>query len=186
MSVSTQTAQRLDRRRNFRVELTLGVRLNQRTGEVDAGGDLVEQYEELGRAAQRFRKTTSPSGRQFVDSLMGVLDRLTALAGDQASAGGWSPRVVVRANLSAGGIGFISTSPHAVGDAIAIEFVFPDELSQVPIRSNGRVTRCVPQGVSLFDLGIEFEEMTSVTQERLIRVLFEVQRRRLRSRRGSR
>ncbi len=186
MSPSSQPAKRLDRRRNFRVELTLGVRLRSRTDEADPAGDLVEQYEGLGRAAQRFRKTTTPAGRQFVDQLMGVLDSLTAMAGDQATAGGWSPRLVVEANLSAGGMGFVGTTSYPVGDALSIEFVFPDDISQVPFRTDGRVVRCRAQGVGLYDIALEFDAMSSVTQERLIRVLFEVQRRRLRGRRGSR
>jgi hypothetical protein len=172
-----------DRRRDFRVVLNLRLRLRSgHSAPVDGTGDLVSQYELLGRSAQRFRKEATPAGRQFVDRLMGVLDGLTALAAEQSAAGGWSPRVVVVANLSAGGIGFCGSSQYTLGTLMGLEFALPKEISAVPFRCEARVVRCDRATGGAWKIGLEFEDLTSVTQERLIRILFDVQRRRLRDR----
>ena len=173
-----------DRRRTFRVPTTIGLRLRPQLEVDDWSGDLVKEYEQLGRAAHRFRKETSSVGRQFVDSLLGVLDRLTAHAAEQSTAGGWAPRVVVDATLSGGGLGFLGTTHYELGSELSIEFVFSEQLSSVPFRCDARVVRCEACPEDRWDVGLEFTGLASITQERLVRVLFEIQRKQLRTRRG--
>jgi c-di-GMP-binding flagellar brake protein YcgR len=178
-----ERAKEVDRRRDFRVHLMLRVRVRTVSRAEDPTTDLVEQYEVLGQAAQRYRRDCSPPGRQFVDQLMGVIDKLTAMASESGSNHLWSPRVVVEVDISVGGMGFISTSNFEPGSTVTIEFALPDDVSQVPFRCDALVLRCCPESTGMYNVGFEFGTLNSATQERLMRSLFEIQRRRLRDRR---
>ncbi len=173
-----------ERRNHYRLDTTARLRLRE-APLVDSGGgggDSVDKFEELAAAAARFRKEASPAGRVFVDKLMATLDALVGEAsqGGQAS-GDWCPALVLQVNLSAGGVGFIWAQRVPEGTVVEVEFTIECDQTNVPFRLDARVARC-RQAREGWDLGVEFLEMAAPTQQRLVRLLFDLQRQQLRRR----
>ena len=102
--MSQNQAAQQQRRRHYRVDVHLSLRLKVADVRGDGRRDEIDHYEELSAAASRYRKELPPSGRQFVDRLMRTLDVLTAELAERRGTSGWCPRVVVAADLSAGGV----------------------------------------------------------------------------------
>ncbi len=182
--MSAARPQPAERRSHYRVETTVKVRLRP-AGEGDAPrtSDPVAAFEELAVVATRFRKEASATGRIFVDRLMATLDALVGESSQGPSAD-WCPALVVSASLSAGGVGFRWNREHALGTELDVEFTIESEQSSsVPFKLRCRVRRCHPTDGE-FDLGVEFLQVPTATQQRLVRLLFDLQRVQLRSRGG--
>ncbi len=183
--MSTATAEQ-QRRRHYRVDVTLEMRMRVADPRnASSKADPVERFTELSQAASRFRKELGGAGRTFVDALMRTLDDLTAeLAEKRAGPSGWCPKVVVEANLSAGGVGFAWDAYHAPGTALDVEFTVHEIDSSVPFRLTGTVARCEQRAgdASGFAMGVEFDQMGAASQQRLVRMLLDLQRMALRER----
>lgn len=170
------------KRRDYRVTTVVSVRMRRRDGAgVGSGGpDPVALFEDLSLAQARFRKELGPAGRTFVDKLMSAVDALTGMAVAGQDSVGWSEPVSATADLSAGGLGFISTSFYDVGTLLEVEFSLPDAGSTVPFRCRAEVVRTQPASDGGHDCGLSFVDLTSTTQRRLVRVVLELQRVQLR------
>ncbi|MCP4870113.1 MAG: PilZ domain-containing protein [Proteobacteria bacterium] len=173
-----------NQRRHYRVDVTLEMRMRAADPRHASGkSDAIDRFTELHSAASRFRKELSGAGRAFVDALMATVDDLTAeLAEKRAGPTGWCPKVVVEADLSAGGVGFAWDTYHALGTTLEVEFTVHEVDSSVPFRIPGVVRRCDQRGAGGFDLGVQFEEMPGPAQQRLVRMLLDLQRLQLRNR----
>lgn len=176
-----------ERRDHYRVDTQISVRM--RRVAVAAGSppseqlnDPVEAFEQLASAAARYRKELSGAGRQFVDRLMATMDAVVGELSKGNSSVGWTPKAVVEANVSAGGVGFHTDRHWSDAEVVEVEFSVMSEQSSVPFRAQGRVRRCAPLDEGGYNLGVEFDEMASTTRERLIRLVFDLQRVQLRSR----
>lgn len=180
--MSAAQPQSAERRSHYRVETTVKLRLRPAgEGEAPRTSDPVAAFEELASVATRFRKEASPTGRIFVDRLMATLDALVGEA-SQGPSSGWCPALVVCANLSAGGVGFRWNREHDLGTELDVEFTVESEhSSSVPFKLRSRVRRCFAVDGE-FDLGLEFREVPTATQQRLVRLLFDLQRVQLRTR----
>lgn len=174
------------RRRHFRVAVTISLRLRPAADGDAASRDSVSAYEELVSAASRYRKELEGPGRAFVDRLMAMLDALTGELAGRDREGGWSESRAVAANLSAGGLGFHWGEGQARGSVLDLEFAIADAESTVPFRLRGVVVRSEPAGGGGFEVGVEFSATPAPTQQRLVRLLLEMQRVDLRSRAGER
>ena len=181
-----ETAADDERRNHYRIDTQVSLRVRHAASSTPEGPrvgvDLVESFEELSSAASRYRKDLTGSGRQFLDRLMATMDALVGAQASGSTAGGWTPKSVVDANLSAGGLGVHSERAYALGESVEVEFSVLGEQSAVPFRALGRVRRCEPVVSGGYDFGVEFEEMAATTRERLIRLVFDLQRVQLRSR----
>jgi hypothetical protein len=170
------------KRRDYRVITTVLLRLRPLAvaSAPGAGPDPVALFEDLSLAQARFRKELGPAGRTFVDKLMAAVDALTGLAVAGQDSLGWSDPVSTTADLSAGGLGFVSTSSYDVGTSLDVEFSLPDAGSTVPFRCRAEVVRTKPSSDGGHDCGLSFVDLTSTTQRRLVRVVLELQRVQLR------
>jgi len=170
------------KRRDYRVSTVVSLRLRPLASTDGQGGgpDPVALFEDLSLAQARFRKELGPAGRTFVDKLMATVDALTGLAVAGQNAVGWSDPISTTADLSAGGLGFVSTSSYAVGSMLEIEFSLPDAGSTVPFRCRAEVVRIKASAAGGHDCGLAFVDLTSTTQRRLVRVVLELQRVQLR------
>ncbi len=178
-----QAAQQQQRRRHYRVDVNLNLRLKVADVRADGRRDEIDHYEELSAAANRYRKELPPTGRQFMDRLMRTLDVLTAELAERRGSAGWCPRVVVEADLSAGGVGFLWDSFHAPGTVLDVEFSIHDVASDVPFQLRCIVMRAQQRkDAEGFELGLEFDEMPQASQQRLVRALLDLQRVQLRER----
>ena len=185
MSSSRITAEEEQRRRHYRVAVTLGLRLRQ-AEERPERHDEVASFEELAVAAARFRKELTGPGRTFVDRLMRTLDALTSELAERRGSSGWCPRLVVGGNLSAGGLGFGWEKYQAPGTRLDLEFSISDVESNVPFHVRAIVVRCEADDADGFEVGVEFTDLPAATQQRLVRVLLDLQRVQLRTRTGRR
>ncbi len=175
-----------ERRNHYRLSTNAKLRLREASLTDEPAGSLandpVEAFEALSSAAARFRKEASPAGRVFVDKLMATLD---ALVGQASQTGGgaseWCPALVLEVNLSAGGVGFLWSQRIPEGTHLEVEFTIECDQTAVPFRLDSRVARCRPAAEG-FDLGLEFVEMAAPSQQRLVRLLFDLQRQHLRRR----
>ena len=171
------------RRRHYRIEVMLALRLRVAESRAEGKNDEVDSFEELSSAAARFRKELSSAGRTFVDRLMKAVDTLTGELAERRGAAGWCPRFVVEANLSAGGVGFAWDQYQAPDTFLDIEFSVSDGESSVPFRVRSLVARCEPRtDDDGFDLGVEFVDVPQATQQRLVRQILDLQRVQLRTR----
>lgn len=175
-----------ERRNHYRVDTSISVRLRRASEAANAGPsdrkDPVEAFEQLASAAARYRKELSGAGRQFVDRLVATLDAVVGELSEASTTTGWTPKVVVEANVSAGGLGFHTDRHWSVGEGVEVEFAVLGEQSSVPFRAQGTVRRCAPVDEGGYHVGIEFQDMAATTRERLIRLVFDLQRIQLRSR----
>jgi c-di-GMP-binding flagellar brake protein YcgR len=181
--MSQPALQRPQRRRHYRVEVTLEMRM--RTADPENRSredDLVDRFAQLHSAASRFRKELRGPGRTFIDALMRTLDDLSAeVVQKQLGPAGWGPKSVVGADLSAGGVGFEWDSFQAPGTHVEIEFTVHEANSRVPFRLTGTVARCErTESGSGFEIGLEFAEANGSMQQRLVRMLLDLQRVQLR------
>ena len=173
-----------ERRNHYRLDTNAKLRLRVAplTEREPSGNDPVAAFEALSSAATRFRKESSPAARVFVDRLMATLD---ALVGEVSEAGGgasdWCPALVIEVSLSAGGMGFVWGQALAEGTAVEVEFTVECDQTSVPFRLEAKVVRSRPVGEGA-DLGLEFLEMNAPSQQRLVRLLFDMQRQHLRDR----
>jgi hypothetical protein len=173
-----------ERRDHYRLDTNAKLRLRKPSlvEATPASGDAVDKFEALAAAATRFRKEASPAGRVFVDKLMATLD---ALVGEASQTGGgsgdWCPALVLEVNLSAGGVGFPWSQHIDEGSRVEVEFSIDCDQTSVPFRLDARVARCRPLREG-YNLGLEFTEMAAPTQQRLVRLLFDLQRLQLRRR----
>ena len=173
-----------ERRNHYRLSTNAKLRLREASLVEPAGGgnDPVEAFEALSSAAARFRKEASPAGRMFVDKLMATLDALVGQASQGAvGSSEWCPALVIEVNLSAGGVGFLWSQRIPEGTHIEVEFTIECAQTAVPFRLDSKVVRCQPARDG-FDLGLEFVEMAAPSQQRLVRLLFDLQRQSLRRR----
>jgi len=172
------------RRRHYRVQVTLEMRMRVVDPRHKSNkSDAIDHYAELNSAASRFRKELGGAGRAFVDALMRTVDDLTAeLAEKRAGPSTWCPKVVVEADLSAGGAGFLWDAHHALGSPLEVEFTVDEIDSSVPFRLAGTVRRCDKRNSGGYDLGVQFSEMPGAAQQRLVRMLLDLQRLQLRNR----
>ena len=172
-----------ERRRHFRVlaRVSLRGRAPHEADEIpDAERDLVNAFEELASAAIRYRKDLGVPGRAFLDRLMRVVDGVVGQMVTMSPEAAWTDQGMVEANLSAGGIGFCSQDPLHVDDFVEIQFTVLDQYSVTPFRTRARVRRCNLVSVGQYDVGLEFDEMGPMTRERLVRLVFDMQRAELR------
>lgn len=174
-----------ERRNHYRLQTNAKLRLREATGAgagESGGNDAVARFEALAVSASRFRKEASPAGRAFVDKLMATLDALVGEATEgSAASSDWCPALVLEVNLSAGGVGFLWSQRIPLGTAVEVEFTVECDQTSVPFRLDARVVRCRDAGPD-WDLGLEFLEMATPTQQRLVRLLFDLQRLQLRRR----
>lgn len=185
MSSSRTSQDQEQRRRHYRVAVTLALRLRQ-AEEREERHDEVASFEELAVAAGRYRKELSGPGRTFVDRLMRTLDALTSELAERRGTPGWCPRLVVAGNLSAGGLGFAWEQYKAPGTWLDLEFSVNDVESNVPFHVRSKVVRCEADDVGGFEVGVEFTDLPAASQQRLVRMLLELQRVQLRGRPGRR
>lgn len=173
-----------NQRRHYRVNVTLEMRMRPVDLRNGSKSDAIDRYTELQSAASRFRKELGGAGRSFVDALMRTVDDLTAeLAEKRAGPSSWCPKVVVEADLSAGGVGFAWDQYHALGTPLEVEFTVHETETSVPFRIAGVVRRCAQRSSGAgFDLGVQFDEMPGPAQQRLVRMLLDLQRLQLRNR----
>ena len=169
------------RRRHYRVAVTLALRLRE-TEEGPDRNDEVASFEELSVAAARYRKELSGPGRTFVDRLMRAIDALTSELAERRGSSGWCPRLVVAGNLSAGGLGFIWEKYQGPGTRLDLEFSVNDVDSNVPFHVQSRVVRCEADEEGGYEVGVEFLNLPAATQQRLVRMLLDLQRVQLRAR----
>jgi hypothetical protein len=173
-----------ERRNHYRLETHAKLRLREASlvEAAPTGSDPVDAFEALSSAAARFRKEATPAGRAFVDKLMATLDALVGAASQGGGGvGDWCPALVLEVSLSAGGIGFLWSQRIPEGTHVDVEFTIDCDQTAVPFRLDSRVVRCRPAGDE-FDLGLEFLEMAAPSQQRLVRLLFDLQRQSLRRR----
>ncbi len=174
-----------DRRDNYRVDTPVQLRLRRVVEPVAVTGQFtpVAAFEELALAAARYRKELSNAGRAFVDRVVGTHECLTAAAstGDAVSQD-WAAAREVVANVSAAGIGFDWPEEFSVGSMVEVEFSFAaGEGRGVPFTFSAEVRRSISrQGV--WNIGLAFQDVTQVSQQRLIRQIYDVQRLDLRGR----
>ncbi len=173
------------RRRHYRVAVTLALRLRE-ASEGPSRHDEVASFEELSVAAARYRKELSGPGRTFVDRLMRTIDALTSELAERRGSSGWCPRLVVAGNLSAGGLGFSWETYQGPGTRLDMEFSVNDVQSNVPFHVLAKVVRCEADDEGGYEVGVEFVDPPAATQQRLVRMLLELQRVQLRSRTGRR
>ena len=177
-----------ERRNHYRVDTAISLRMRRAVEAANqsprADTDPVEAFEQLSSAAARYRKELTGAGRQFVDRLVATLDAVVGQLSTTETSTGWTPKVVVEANVSAGGLGFETARHWTVGEAVEAEFAVMSEQSAVPFRAAGTIRRCDPLGEGQYLIGIEFQEMAGTTRERLIRLVFDLQRVQLRSRKA--
>jgi c-di-GMP-binding flagellar brake protein YcgR len=181
MSSSRISEEEDQRRRHYRVAVTLALRLRE-AEERPERHDEVASFEELSVAAARYRKELPGPGRTFVDRLMRTLDALTSELAERRGSAGWCPRLVVNGNLSAGGLGFGWESYQAPGTKLDLEFSINDVESNVPFHVRAMVVRCEANEEDGFEVGVEFSNLPAATQQRLVRVLLDLQRVQLRTR----
>ena len=180
---NARAAESDERRRHFRVlaRVSLRGRAPHAANEIpDAERDLVNAFEELASAAIRYRKDLGGPGRAFLDRLMMVMDGVVGQMVTMSDEADWTDEGVVEANLSAGGIGFCSQQPLQVDEFVEIQFTVLDQHSVTPFRTRARVCRCNLVSVGQYDVGLEFAEIGSLTRERLVRLVFDMQRAELR------
>jgi hypothetical protein len=177
-----------ERRNHYRVDTDISVRIRRAVDTANDGprssGDPVEAFEQLASAAARYRKELSGAGRQFVDRLMATMDTIVGELSKDGVSTGWTPKQTANANVSAGGLGFLTDRHWNDAEAVEIEFSVLSEQSSVPFRAQGVVRRCAPVEEGGYHLGIEFDDMAGTTRERLIRLVFDLQRVQLRSRKA--
>lgn len=181
MRGSSRATAEEQRRRHYRVDVTLSLRMRVASARTAGQGDEIDAFDELTAAASRFRKELSGAGRTFVDGLMRTIDRLTAELAERKQPSGWCPKVVVEADLSAGGVGFAWDSFHGPGTELEVEFTVHETDGTVPFRVAGTVARAEQNDDGGFDLGISFEDVAQATQQRLVRTLLDLQRLQLRA-----
>lgn len=180
-----------ERRSHFRVEAVVSVRTRRpraAANEIptDGGIDPITAFEDLASTATRYRKELSGSGRLFLDRLMITMDALVGELSQRRIEGAWGRRTLVEASLSAGGIGYAAEAAIAVGTEVEIEFSVLSQGSSVPFRVVSEVRRCLALPEGGFDIGLQFIEMGHNTRERLVRLVFDLQRLDLRQRSGQR
>ena len=144
--------------------------------------DLVFAFEELASSATRYRKELSASGRVFIDRLLSVMDGVVGQLTRGGLESSWSSEGVIEANVSAGGIGFCTPYKIALDEVVEVQFAVLAASSAVPFRARASVARCRFLAPGIYDLGLEFLEMSVSSRERLVRLLFERQRSLLRRR----
>jgi len=172
-----------DRRDNYRVDTAVRVRLRsvETPGGKSKGADPVAAFEELALAAARYRKDLSNAGRLFVDRVVDTLDSLTASLAEKNTDHAWGAPRDLEANVSAAGIGFTWSEELAVGSTVEVEFSFAGEGSSVPFTFLGEVRRSIAVDGG-WNIGVAFQDLTQVSQQRLIRQIYDVQRLDLRGR----
>ncbi len=173
-----------ERRNHYRLDTNAKLRLREAplVESPGIGSDPVDAFEALSSVAARFRKETTPAGRAFVDKLMATLDALVGeVSQGGAAAVDWCPALVLEVSLSAAGMGFSWSQRIAEGTPVEVEFTVDCDQTAVPFRLDARVVRCgvEPDG---FGIGLEFLEMRAPAQQRLVRLLFDLQRQQLRLR----
>jgi len=183
LSVSVSTLN--ERRNHFRVFAPVTLRLRP-LGDDAAGQarDAVAPYEELVAAAARYRKDLNSSGRAFVDRLLSTIDALIGQVNAVSGAGDWAETSEVEANISVSGLGFLWPSSLELGSFAEVEFAFAGDGSAVPFRVNCDVVRSVQDDSGEWDLGLRFTEVPVATEQRLVRILYDMQRAVLRERSG--
>tara|TARA_Y100001968_G_scaffold178107_1_gene163085 strand:+ start:3178 stop:3753 length:576 start_codon:yes stop_codon:yes gene_type:complete len=171
-----------ERRDNYRVDSPVQLRLRPLVSASGAGGsDPVAAFEELGMAAARYRKELSNAGRAFVDRVVDTLESLTVAATSSSVSGSWGDSVQVEANVSAAGIGFDWADSFEVGTVLEVEFSFVAEGAGVPFKFTAEVRRSIATDQG-WNIGLSFQNLTQVSQQRLIRQIYDVQRLDLRGR----
>lgn len=171
-----------DRRDNYRVDTMVRIRLRSVSptrGSVQASP--VAAFEELSLAAGRYRKELSNAGRAFVDRIVDTLESLTAAAAKSTPSHDWGASFEVEANVSAAGIGFDWSEELALGSEVEVEFSFVSEGRGVPFTFVAEVRRSTARG-PVWNVGLAFQDLTQVSQQRLIRQIYDVQRLDLRGR----
>ncbi len=176
---AAETAESAERRRHFRVlaRVSLRGREPHEADEIpDAERDLVNAFEELASVATRYRKDLGGPGRAFLDRLMMVVDGVVGHMVAMSDEGAWTNEGVVEANISAGGIGFRSSHHVQVGEFVEIQFTVLCQDSVIPFRTRACIRRCNIVDGGQYDVGLEFADMSPTTRERLIRLVFDMQR----------
>jgi|GEM_PF-1755814 len=148
----------------------------------DTEHDLVTAFEELSSGATRFRKELGAPGRAFLDRLMAVMDGVVGQLAHQHLEQAWTSEGVIEANISAGGIGFLSKHHLHLDDGVEVQFSVLSATSSIPFRAQAAVRRCQASPEGGFEIGLEFLEMSSSSRERLVRLVFDLQRLQLRQR----
>lgn len=175
-----------ERRSHFRVFASVDLRVRMvplHANELpDLERDLVTAFEELSSSATRYRKELSASGRVFVDRLMTVMDGVVGQLSRGPSETTWSSEGVIEANLSAGGIGFSTSYGLTLGEIVEVQFAVLSASSAIPFRAHASVVRCQLITTGLYEVGLELLEMAPSTRERLVRLIFDLQRALLRKR----
>ena len=172
-----------DRRDNYRVDTQVRLRLRAVSQAADSGdaASPVAAFEELSLAAGRHRKELSNAGRAFMDRLMDVIEALTATVATHRPSQDWGAAHEVEANVSAAGVGFCWSEEFVVGTLVEVEFSFVGEGRGVPFTFTAEVRRSF-QRQGTWNLGLAFQDLTQVSQQRLIRQIYDVQRLNLRGR----
>ncbi len=176
----------VERRSHFRVLASLSFRLRmapEAANQVPAA-DLVSAYEDLASSATRYRKEMNAAGRSFIDKTLALLDRLVGEVVRERDDAGWSDEALVEANISAGGIGYVGHVDLPIGADVEVWFTVLSHGPRTPFRARGVVRRVAPEGEGV-SVGIEFVDMSTSARERLVRLVFDLQRVELRRRSDS-
>lgn len=183
MSVSVSTLN--ERRNHFRVFAPVTLRLRGLGGAASGQPrDAVAPYEELVVAAARYRKDLNSSGRAFVDRLLSTIDALIGQVNAASGGDDWAQSKQVEANISVTGLGFLWDRGFDLGSEAEVEFAFAEDGSAVPFRVTCEVVRCIHEESGEWDLGLRFTEVPAATEQRLVRILYDMQRAELRERSG--
>lgn len=183
-----------DRRRDYRVTSVLSIRHRLWDDKASAArfdDHLVGRYEDLCAAGRRFRRGQDASGRQFVDRNLELLDALVGEVVRLRDDAGWKPRLMVESDISLSGLGFDTSYPMEIGSYLELEVGFPHALTAVPIQCRAEVMWCGPQasgrnegllGADVYKIGVRYDRMASSTRERLVRLIYDLQRLQIRAR----
>jgi hypothetical protein len=175
-----------ERRSHFRVLASVDMRVRMAplaANEIpDGERDLVAAFEDLSSSAARYRKELSGTGRAFVDRLMAVLDGAVGQLAHASDAPLWASEGVIEATVSAGGMGFRTRQKLALDELVEVQFAVLSVASSIPFRARAIVRRCHKVGPEVYDVGLEYAEMAPSTRERLVRLVFDLQRIELRRR----
>ncbi len=176
-----------ERREDFRLIATMGVRLRPITPETtDLGAsNLVEDFEELSYASAAYRTELSAAGRKYLDSLMATVETLVGKVQKPRAVAGWSPAQVLDVNLSNSGCGFNWVESISEGEQIELELAPGGETHVVPFHTEATVVRCVERGPGEYSIGLRFDDVGNTKAQRLRALIYAMQRAHLRQSSGT-
>lgn len=168
-----------ERREYFRVKAWVRLRIRQVVGDptVDGDADPVAAFEDLVGAAELYRSELSPYGRMFLDKFMALADALVGqVQALPESSRGWLAMDGIYADLSEGGLGFAMREAPALGTWVDLHFRLPPMISSVPFQVRSEVVHLRAHPDNQTWVGVRFDDVDDVMQERLGRAVLDLQR----------